>query len=161
MDIRTIETQSFSRREALRKAALAGGALAAASAIPAGAGAAEAIGEEIFTIETPAMTQGSWSWDEVPAPIDESQIASTVECDVLVIGAGLAGCCAALSALDEGAQVVVIDKIEEGVVSARGLDIGVFGTKVQKKLIEEGLMEEPDYAHIVRRWIMWAPSRCL
>ena len=159
MDIRTIETQSFSRREALRKAALAGGALAAASAIPAGAGAAEASGEEIFTIETPAMTQGSWSWDEVPAPIDESQIASTVECDVLVIGAGLAGCCAALSALDEGAQVVVIDKIEEGVVSARGLDIGVFGTKVQKKLIEEGLMEEPDYAHIVRRWIMWAQSR--
>lgn len=157
---------NMSRRDFLHSSALTGAGIATAATVTsmtsmkASAEEASAAEREIFNIETPSMQEGTWSWSTPPANIPDDDIAQTIECDVLVIGAGLAGCCAALSAMDDGATTIVIDKIEEGgVIPARGLDIGVFGTKVQQKLIDEGLIEEPDYAHIVRRWTMWAQSR--
>lgn len=102
---------------------------------------------------------GLHSWEIAPEPIAESDIANTEECDVLVIGAGLGGCCASIAALEEGAgKVVVIDKNPETVV-ARGVHIAGFHTKVQKGLVDKGLLEEPDYNHVVRRWINWAQGR--
>ncbi|MCQ4882201.1 FAD-binding protein, partial [Alistipes onderdonkii] len=73
-------------------------------------------------------------------------------------GAGLAGCCASISALEKGAKVITIDKNPETVV-ARGVHIAGFHTKVQQKLAGEGLVEEPDYNNVVRRWINWAQGR--
>ncbi|HJF66136.1 MAG TPA: FAD-dependent oxidoreductase [Slackia equolifaciens] len=101
---------------------------------------------------------GMHSWEIAPEPIASDQITSTEECDVLVIGAGLAGCCASLSALEKGAKVITIDKNPECVV-ARGVHVAGFHTKVQQKLAEQGLVEEPDYNHVVRRWINWAQGR--
>ncbi len=46
-----------------------------------------------------------------PEPmIDETQIDETIEADVVIIGAGIAGICAARSAAEEGASVVIIEK---------------------------------------------------
>lgn len=101
---------------------------------------------------------GKHSWEIAPAPISEDRISATEECDVLVIGAGLAGCCSSIAALEEGAKVVAIDKNPETVV-ARGVHIAGFHTKVQQKLVDEGLVEEPDYSQVVRRWINWAQGR--
>jgi succinate dehydrogenase/fumarate reductase flavoprotein subunit len=177
MDESEKKTNGLSRRDFLLGSTLvgagfAGGALVGCAPTTSGGAGGAASGEasvagngpatnehQIFTIDTPTLDDGVWSWSTPPAAIEDGKITNTVECDVLVIGSGLAGCCAALSAMEKGANTIVIDKNEEGVVSARGLDIGVFGTKVQKELIEQGLMEEPDYAHIVRRWSMWAQSR--
>ncbi len=64
--------------------------------------------------------------------IGESEIARTEECDVLVIGAGLTGSCAALSASDEGVgKVICIEKMNVG----RGIfeDFGVVGGKVMEE----------------------------
>jgi fumarate reductase flavoprotein subunit len=45
-----------------------------------------------------------------PPPIPDEKIAETVNVDVVVVGAGLAGLMAAYSAGEEGAEVVVIEK---------------------------------------------------
>lgn len=151
----------------LAGAGIAGGALVGCSS-PEGGNGANASSEtdsvaktenEIFSLESKSMTQGTWSWDTPPADIPASDITDTIECDVLVIGAGLAGCCAALAALEEGADVIVIEKSPENTVCGRGLDIAAFHTKKQQELVRQGLMEEPDYRQAIRRWIYWAQGR--
>ena len=52
----------------------------------------------------------NWSWEKPVKPIAESEIKKTIDTDVCVIGAGLAGFAAALSAAEEGAKVVVVEK---------------------------------------------------
>jgi succinate dehydrogenase/fumarate reductase flavoprotein subunit len=62
-----------------------------------------------------------------PVPTD---IKETLDCDVLVIGLGLAGCAAIKAATDEGAKVIGIDKAEKlSAVSMAG-DFGVPGSKI-------------------------------
>lgn len=103
-------------------------------------------------------TQGLHSWEIAPEPIPADEITATEDTDVLVIGAGLGGCCATLAALEEGAKVITIDKNSEQAI-ARGVHIAGFHTKVQADLVKQGLLEEPDYVHVVRRWINWAQGR--
>lgn len=98
------------------------------------------------------------SWEIAPEPIPADEITATEDTDVLVIGAGLGGCCATLAALEEGAKVITIDKNSEQAI-ARGVHIAGFHTKVQADLVKQGLLEEPDYVHVVRRWINWAQGR--
>lgn len=102
---------------------------------------------------------GIHAWEIAPDPIDPSLVGETVECDVLVIGAGLGGCCASIAAIEEGANVITIDKCPEGSVIGRGVHIAGFHTKVQEGLVAQGLMEEPDYRQVIRRWIHWAQGR--
>ncbi|MDR0350201.1 MAG: FAD-dependent oxidoreductase [Coriobacteriales bacterium] len=102
---------------------------------------------------------GTHTWEIAPAPIAADQIGATEDCDVLIIGAGLAGCCAALAALEKGAKVINIDKNPPGSVVGRGVHIAGFHTKVQQELVEAGLLEEPDYRQVIRRWVNWAQGR--
>ena len=72
------------------------------------------------------------SWEIAPEDIPADKITNTEDCDVLVVGAGLGGCCATIAALEEGAKkVITIDKNPETVV-ARGVHIAGFHTKVQQ-----------------------------
>lgn len=68
----------------------------------------------------------------VAEPIPEDEIVETVECDVVVAGAGLAGACAAASVVDNGGNVVMLEKMEAG--RADGTQIGVFNSKYHKEL---------------------------
>lgn len=45
-----------------------------------------------------------------PAPVNESAIGQSLEADVLVVGAGVAGMSAARSAAESGAKVIVVEK---------------------------------------------------
>lgn len=162
------EKKSLSRRQfligsTLAGAGVAGSALAGcAPSTPADKMAATGtapIENEIFDIDSKIMTQGTWSWSTPPEDIAQDAIGESVDCDVLVIGAGLAGCCAAIAAAEEGADVVLIEKSPEGTICGRGLDIAAFHTKLQQELVSQGLMEEPDYRQVIRRWIYWAQGR--
>lgn len=102
---------------------------------------------------------GLHSWEIAPEDIPASDITDTVDCDVLVIGAGLGGACATMAALEEGAKVITIDKAPEGSVIGRGVHIAGFHTKIQQDLVSQGLLEEPDYRQVIRRWIHWAQGR--
>ena len=53
---------------------------------------------------------GRWSWSNAPEPIEESSIKETKECDICVVGAGVAGNPAALYAAMNGASVIVLQK---------------------------------------------------
>lgn len=102
---------------------------------------------------------GMHSWEIAPEPLPQDQITETVDCDVLVIGAGLGGCCATMAALEEGADVITIDKCPEGTVVGRGVHIAGFHTRIQEQLVGQNLVTEPDYRNVVRRWIHWGQGR--
>lgn len=51
------------------------------------------------TGEAAAVQDGTYSWETAPAPIAESEIAETMEADIVVVGAGMAGCVATLTAI--------------------------------------------------------------
>ena len=53
---------------------------------------------------------GKYSFENPPAPIPDSQIKTKKSADVVVLGAGLAGLCAADAAADKGAKVVLLEK---------------------------------------------------
>lgn len=71
-------------------------------------------------------------WEVKPDPIPDDQIAQTLECDVLVIGAGAAGVITAYSACENGAKVIVLEKTDS--ISSRGHDIGCINSRAHKEL---------------------------
>lgn len=72
------------------------------------------------------------SWATPPAPIDDSQIKATKTADVIVVGAGIAGLTAALSALEAGAKVIAIEKNTTSRIG--GSMIATINSKYQKSL---------------------------
>lgn len=81
-------------------------------------------------------TPGTIAFEE--NPIEDSAIKESVNCDLLVIGAGIGGLSATASALQNGLSVVVLEK--GTTYSAHGSEIGAIGGKV---LTEAGLAPNP------------------
>ena len=99
--------KGISRRNFLTGAALAGAAAASlgiAGCSPAASTSTE--GGDAASTESGQSTQ--YSWEVKPDPITD--IAETVDTDILVIGAGLAGCACACSAAENGGKVTVVEK---------------------------------------------------
>ncbi len=71
------------------------------------------------------------SWETPPEAFPDDAIAETVEVDVVVVGAGMAGMAAFMYAAEAGANVVIVEKRET--YSGRGLDFAAIDTKVQKE----------------------------
>jgi succinate dehydrogenase/fumarate reductase flavoprotein subunit len=102
---------------------------------------------------TEATTTGrKWSWETKPAPIPVGEIKNTINTEVVVIGAGLTGFCAALGAKEAGSTPIIIDKNPSW--AARGGHITAFNSKLQQKM---GI--DPNYRQIIRSWILWAQGR--
>lgn len=100
------------------------------------------------------MKKNNWgAWAEVPAPITPDQYTKTVETEVLVVGAGIAGLFCALSAAEKGAKVTVLEKF--GRYTARGYNIGVVNSSL---MAEYGLYNNVD--EVVREWVMRCGNRC-
>ena len=93
------------------------------------------------------------SWKNEPPRIDEKEIAETLDCDVAVAGAGIAGVTCALRAAQNGLSVIVSEKT--GHWNARGGNIGVANSKYMKSL---GM--ENDLDVLAREWIKRCCSRC-
>ncbi len=122
------QEKGFTRRTFIKGAAL--GTVGVASAgLLAGCGGTE---------ETPPADPGSAAVDNVPsflkppAPIADSEITETISADVIIVGGGMSGLCAAMSAAEEGAKVILIEKSEQ--VNFRGNDYGAIGSKMQKQI---------------------------
>ena len=113
-----------SRRDFVKGAALATGALAGGSCASAFAGEAPAEDQgmpplpdtvsSVLDMYAPGVVNPDGSYTPAflipPEPIADDKIEQTYEADVVVIGMGLAGMCAARAALEEGASVFVIEK---------------------------------------------------
>ena len=102
----------LNRRSFLKGAAMtavgAVGATALAGCAPSNASdkgsTAVAEGEAYNTAET---MQRKWSFEIPPEPIADSDIAETIEADVIVVGAGTSGLMTANSAAESGLDVVI------------------------------------------------------
>ena len=106
---------------------------------------------------TPSKKRGFWrlpmetrlaayKWLAKPEPITD--IVSEEAFDIVILGAGAAGCTAAEAASSEGASVVCCEKFST--FSAHGIDIGSVGTKVHK---ENGVeIDKALAARLIHEW---------
>lgn len=106
--------QKFSRRDFLKGAA-ASGALVATGSMLAGCGPQDSGSGNSETGPSGATGEGlnletglgKWSFEIAPDPIADSDIAETIEDEIIVVGAGMSGLTTALSAVENGAKVTL------------------------------------------------------
>lgn len=129
----TLSRRGFLGATALGAASVIGAGLAAGcapqepTATPAGSDALAATGD------TPAFLTA-------PDPIAEADITATLETDVLVIGAGIAGASTATSAVENGLSVIMVEKAEAP--RAVGLDFGLVNPQCA---LDAGVPEQDPY----------------
>lgn len=75
------------------------------------------------------------TWEVKPEPIAADQIAQTVDTEVLVIGGGYSGSCCALSAAQNGAKTILVEK--DAVLNGHG--VGGTGSIASRALDDLGL----------------------
>lgn len=141
------EKRALSRRDFLKGATIGAAGIAVgagAFGAPARALAEDAVAEQsVYSAVMPEAPASLYVRStECPGPrgpiafenraIGESEILRTDECDVLVVGAGIAGLIATLKAAEEGARVLLLEKMTKG----RGCFecFGAVDAKVQKDL---------------------------
>ena len=140
--------EGISRRNFLTGAAFAG--VAAAGAGLVGCSPSQGGGEGTSGSETAATGEARYEWEIAPEPITD--IAKTVDTDILVIGAGLAGCAMACSAAEDGGKVTVVEKTSSW--NGRG---GGFGAINSRYMDELGI--KVDKVNAKQHWIAQCASR--
>lgn len=98
---------------------------------------------------------------QAPEPIPDSAIHATYAADVVIVGCGLAGLCAARSAAEAGASVIVIEKSTN--FNYRSGQYGICGSTLQKErgmdfdgsAAVADLMKEMGYRPDQRLWNYW------
>ena len=78
------------------------------------------------------VPEREYSFEIPPDPIPHSDIKEQIDAEVVVVGAGMAGLSAALSATEAGAKTILIEKM--ATYQARGHDNAFIGSRLQKKL---------------------------
>lgn len=81
-------------------------------------------------------------------------IKKTVEADVIVVGAGFAGMCAAVSAVETGAKVIVLEKFRKP--GARGGHISAFNSDFQAR---NDITKDIPARQVVRELVRWGQGR--
>ncbi|MDR1422792.1 MAG: FAD-binding protein [Coriobacteriales bacterium] len=104
-----MDRRSFLKTLAVGTAGAAGVGMLSACSPNAGDGTNGTNDEIAGGGATTADQRGYYSWLGEPPAIDDSQIASTVEVDVVVMGGGNAGVMCACAAVEEGLTVAVIE----------------------------------------------------
>ena len=129
---------TISRRSFVTGTAAAGAlAVASASRPSHAAESSSSVIERSVSADKDAPTPASSaynppSWAIKPDPIPASDIVETVETEVLILGAGNAGCAAACSAVENGAQVLVCEKTAQ--VNGRGGVVGACNSRLNAEL---------------------------
>ena len=128
--------------------------LGASAAVAVGAAGLVAPNQAVAAEAEPATdgaTRVTYEWEVAPEPITD--VIDTVDTDILVIGAGLAGCACACSAAENGGKVTVVEKFMQW--NGRG---GGFGAIKSRYMDELGI--EVDKVNAKQHWIAQCASRC-
>ncbi len=130
---------SLNRRSFLKGAAFAGVGAAAFGLAGCGStgssssdtktGASSASGDYL---NADTITNGKWEFEVAPEHVADSDIKTTYEADIIVVGAGVSGLACAASATEEGADVILFAASSQPV--ARGGSNHGIGTKVHERL---------------------------
>ena len=92
-------------------------------------------------------------WTKEPPDIPAAELTETLDCEVAVVGAGIAGVACALRAAQRGLDVLVLEK--SGSWSGRGGNIGVPNSRFMR---ERGYVNDLDA--MAREWIKRCGNRC-
>ena len=123
---------SMDRREFV-KGALAAGTLAVGGTLAActpsaasnsAASSAAASTSSAASSSASSKPTGRWSWSIPPDPIPDDKISETYDCDICVVGAGVAGISTSLYAAEKGQKVVVLQKDPH--ISVNGQSMGAW-----------------------------------
>jgi len=125
-----------------RRAFVKGSAAATAAMATAAAGVTTALADKPGDSRPPepgepagaqavATADTPWSFEVAPEPIPDDQIATTVEADVVVVGAGMSGLVSALSCVEGGLDVVVVTA-SQAAVSRGGSNNAVFSQVMEE-----------------------------
>ena len=106
----------ISRRNLLKGAAFSAAGVAALG-LAGCAPQTEATKAEAGLAETGEAAKHTW--EVKPEPIAADQISQTVDTEVLVIGGGYSGSCCALSAAQNGAKTILVEK--DAVLNGHGV----------------------------------------
>ncbi len=87
-------------------------------------------------------------WLGAPPEFPDSEINETLEADVIVCGAGLAGVAAARAAAEAGASVILFEKCSN--VQFRSSDFGVLGGRLNKRWGRDGTDKREVIAALMR-----------
>jgi len=104
----------------------------------AGVGIIAATGTELFVKDkaiaqsTSSAPQKKFSFETPPASIPESSIKEKITSDIVIIGAGVSGITASLSAVEAGCKPIIIEK--HTTYNTRGGDNAAIDSRLQKKL---------------------------
>lgn len=122
-----LSRRTFLQGGVLAASAAVAGSLIGCSPAPSG-GSSKASGKDV------AKTSGesrAWSWETAPEPIADGDIVETVETEVVVVGAGVAGLAAACRAKELGLKTIVLERGAS--ISLRGLMFASFDSKLMRK----------------------------
>lgn len=155
-------SKELSRRSFLKSSAFAVAGVVGSGFIMSGCGNGRKKDEQAANGKKTAAGSSEPSFMKAPQPIKDSEIASTLEADIVVVGAGMSGLCAAISAAEEGAKILVLEKTAN--VNFRGYDYGAVGSRVQKEagcnidpvLVTREMMRYAGYKNnqrVVMKWV--------
>ena len=125
------QNTAIDRRSFVAGTAGLAAAVGSAAVAPSLAQADAAPTEAAATPLTSEIVEGQWAFQIPPAPIDDADIAQTVENDVIVIGGGTSGLVTAARLLEQGVGVTLIAE-SDGPVGRGG---SIFA--MNSKLMEE------------------------
>jgi fumarate reductase flavoprotein subunit len=78
------------------------------------------------------VAERTFNFEMPPDPVPSDDIGKNIDAEVLVVGAGIAGLSAAISAAEAGAKTILLEKT--ATVQARGHDNAFIGSRLQEKL---------------------------
>ena len=142
-----IANKGLSRRDLLKGAAVGAAGAAALSMM----GCSPKSTEEAAS-EGAAQGGAKHTWEIAPEPITD--IASTVDTEVLIIGGGYSGTCCALNAAENGTKVTLVEK--DAVLNGHG--VGGTGAIASRAL--DALNLHFDKSLEMERWVSTCGGRC-
>lgn len=122
----------------------------------------ETVAESVKETEAPTIdaevTDGKPSFFTNPYNHTVSDAVQVVTSEVVIVGAGNAGCAAAASCADNNVQAVIIEA--QNVIHGQGGGIGMANTKFVQSLVDEGKLEHlTDVVEHQNIWIQRCGSR--
>ena len=142
------EAKGISRRSLLKGATLGAAGVAAMGMFGCSPASSSAEGGS----DAKGGESGKHTWEVKPEPITD--IAETVDTEVLVIGAGYSGTCCALNAAENGTKVILVEK--DNVPNGHG--VGGTGAVGSRVLDEMGI--KLDKSLEMERWVSTCGGRC-
>lgn len=130
---KSVHTEGITRRNFLTGAAVAGAGATLMGLVGCSSGGGEAgkesSGEDAKAPDSVEVATDVNPWEIAPDPIPDSEIEETVDCDIVIVGAGIAGLPAAMLAAEQGANVHIVEKA--GTYGTARLCTSGFNAKLQ------------------------------